>query len=379
MADSNQQMPRTPVPNPAAADGEPVVLFTLNGEPVYTGSDVTASGTGGGTVDNTARATANSAFSISVIGTNAAATAQSTANSAQATGNSAFSVAVAGTNAAAAASTLATSGSNTGYAALQIAKAGTNYLISSSGTYYVRTDGNDSNDGTANTAGGAWRTIQQGVNFLSAHIIDGAATVQLKIADGTYAENVVLRRNIGPGAISIVGNNAAPASVVVNSGSGFGFLANGVYSLSGVRMVAQLTGGGAVAVVGAGARMTISVVEYGPVNTHHNRAVQGGFISLAGAYSVTGTAATHYSSDTTGAVSLNGITVTISGTPAFSTAFAVAAGSGSVYATAITFSGAATGTRYSAALNGVIFTNGGGANYFPGNGAGASTTGGQYA
>ena len=160
MADSNQQMPRTPVPNPAAADGEPVVLFTLNGEPVYTGSDVTASGTGGGTVDNTARATANSAFSISVIGTNAAATAQSTANSAQATGNSAFSVAVAGTNAAAAASTLATSGSNTGYAALQIAKAGTNYLISSSGTYYVRTDGNDSNDGTANTAGGAWRTIQ---------------------------------------------------------------------------------------------------------------------------------------------------------------------------------------------------------------------------
>lgn len=351
MADSNQQMPRTPVPNPAAADGEPVVLFTLNGEPVYTGSDVTASGTGGGTVDNTARATANSAFSI----------------------------AVAGTNAAAAASTLATSGSNTGYAALQIAKAGTNYLISSSGTYYVRTDGNDSNDGTANTAGGAWRTIQQGVNFLSAHIIDGAATVQLKIADGTYAENVVLRRNIGPGAISIVGNNAAPASVVVNSGSGFGFLANGVYSLSGVRMVAQLTGGGAVAVVGAGARMTISVVEYGPVNTHHNRAVQGGFISLAGAYSVTGTAATHYSSDTTGAVSLNGITVTISGTPAFSTAFAVAAGSGSVYATAITFSGAATGTRYSAALNGVIFTNGGGANYFPGNGAGASTTGGQYA
>jgi hypothetical protein len=40
--------------------------------------------------------------------------------------------------------------------------------------------------------------------------------------------------------------------------------------------------------------------------------------------------------------------------------------------------GTVTGQRYNVAANGVIFTNGGGANYLPGNAAGASATGGQY-
>jgi hypothetical protein len=44
----------------------------------------------------------------------------------------------------------------------------------------------------------------------------------------------------------------------------------------------------------------------------------------------------------------------------------------------VTYSGAATGSRYGAALNGVIQTNGGGATYFPGNSAGSTSVGGQY-
>lgn len=43
-----QQLPVTYVPNPNAADGADVELFTLNGSPVYTGSDITVSGGGGG-------------------------------------------------------------------------------------------------------------------------------------------------------------------------------------------------------------------------------------------------------------------------------------------------------------------------------------------
>jgi len=38
-----------------------------------------------------------------------------------------------------------------------------------------------------------------------------------------------------------------------------------------------------------------------------------------------------------------------------------------------------TGRKYSASLNGVISTNGGGANFFPGPTAGIQATGGQYA
>jgi hypothetical protein len=44
----------------------------------------------------------------------------------------------------------------------------------------------------------------------------------------------------------------------------------------------------------------------------------------------------------------------------------------------VTFSGNATGARYSALLNGVLYTGGGGANYFPGNAAGSTGSGGQY-
>jgi hypothetical protein len=45
----------------------------------------------------------------------------------------------------------------------------------------------------------------------------------------------------------------------------------------------------------------------------------------------------------------------------------------------VTFSGAATGARYFANMNSIIQTNGGGANFFPGDSAGSTATGGQYA
>ena len=43
---TGQILPITYVPNPAAADGAPVELFTLNGSPVYTGDVLTVSATG---------------------------------------------------------------------------------------------------------------------------------------------------------------------------------------------------------------------------------------------------------------------------------------------------------------------------------------------
>jgi hypothetical protein len=54
------------------------------------------------------------------------------------------------------------------------------------------------------------------------------------------------------------------------------------------------------------------------------------------------------------------------------------AGDDGIYATNNVFTGSATGPRYHVHLNGVIFTNNKGANYFPGLAAGSTSTGGQY-
>ena len=72
-----------------------------------------------------------------------------------------------------------------------------------------------------------------------------------------------------------------------------------------------------------------------------------------------------------------GWTVSLTGTPAFFR-FANAQTLGVIEATLATFSGSATGVRYNVVNNAVISTNGGGANFFPGNSAGSSGTGGQY-
>jgi hypothetical protein len=60
--------------------------------------------------------------------------------------------------------------------------------------------------------------------------------------------------------------------------------------------------------------------------------------------------------------------------------FAQAALCGVVYAFNNTASGSFVGQRYFASMNGCVTSNGGGANYFPGNTAGSTAaTGGQYA
>lgn len=53
--------------------------------------------------------------------------------------------------------------------------------VASATTYYVRTDGNNANAGTANTAGGAWRTIDYGADH-------AAAGDTVRVQAGTYVE-----------------------------------------------------------------------------------------------------------------------------------------------------------------------------------------------
>jgi hypothetical protein len=120
-------------------------------------------------------------------------------------------------------------------------------------------------------------------------------------------------------------------------------------------------------------------MEYGAVTAGHLLADSFANISVTANYTISGGGLMHLQASNGGYIVPGvGLTVTLTGTPAFSSAFAGAV-TGNIGTAANTYSGSATGSRYSATLNGVINTNGGGATYFPGNSAGSTATGGQYA
>ena len=81
--------------------------------------------------------------------------------------------------------------------------------------YYVRTDGSDSNAGTANTAGTAFKTIGKAISMIP-QIVNH--TVNIYVAAGTYMEDIFITGFTGSGAI-ILNPDAiiVSDSVVVNS------------------------------------------------------------------------------------------------------------------------------------------------------------------
>lgn len=242
-------------------------------------------------------------------------------------------------------------------------------------TYYVRTDGNDANSGLANNSSNAFLTVQRAVN-VSINSIDNAGhNITIQIADGTYSEDVVLGDCLGSGTITIQGNSGTPANVVVGSFMKWG--GGSSYTIKDLKF----TKVSATSAIGLryGARINFTNVNFGGSYTYHIESIFGANAICDGNYTISGGAAAHISARAFGGITIQSKTITLTGTPAFSTAFAECRYTGVMFANGNTFSGSATGSRYLVDLNGVIQTVGGGANYFPGNAAGSAATGGQYA
>lgn len=91
-------------------------------------------------------------------------------------------------------------------------------LLTADRTYYVRTDGSDSNDGTADTAGGAWLTLQHAWEWVSTNLRQNGYVVTIQVADGTYSAGIDNYNNpVSPtGVVYIRGNPTTPANVHIN-------------------------------------------------------------------------------------------------------------------------------------------------------------------
>ena len=273
---------------------------------------------------------------------------------------------------------------NTGGAVTVTIPTGGREVLSANRTYYVRTDGSDSNNGLANTSGGAFLTIQKAADVITETLDLASYTATVQVADGTYTSGVTLRKCHGRGGYGVAvlqGNSGTPANVVISATS-----ANAILSTANANewlvkdLKVQTTTSGHGIYASVNAYISFENIVFGACATSQVYAAYGGTAAASGNYSITGGAPYHWIVALGGRIVVSGKTITLTGTPAYSTGFAAASHCGVVSCSSNTFNGSATGKRYTNIVsNGIVDTGGGGASYLPGGTAGdAPTTGGQY-
>ncbi|MBX4889760.1 hypothetical protein [Rhizobium bangladeshense] len=249
-------------------------------------------------------------------------------------------------------------------------------------TVYVRTDGNDSNNGSANTAAAAFATIQGAINYIAAHYgaSANAITIQLGIT-GTYAAPT----SIFPGAsINIKGDVANASGYLIQQATSTVDVLTvpGAYCLLQGLTLRNMNNGSHWATATNGGLIELDNVRFtanaGVTGYSMLHAVYGGSVRAIGPITVAASCQAIFLGSAGSVNVLTGVTVTLSGSLTFSQATAVAYATGAIFLSGAVFSGSATGPRYLATMNGIVSTQGGGASFIPGSTAGSTASGGQY-
>lgn len=259
-------------------------------------------------------------------------------------------------------------------------------------TYYVRTDGSDSNTGLTDSAGGAFLTIQKAVNVCLQNLDFMGYNVTVQVGTGTFTGAVEVN---GPhvsggstvagttsGKLILKGDTTTPSNVVISTTSAtcIKALHGAIVYVEGFKVTAATSGHGVFATNGSTIYVT-GKMDFGAFASTQAQvlAVNQSVVNITTDYNITAGFGYHYQALHSSSIYCQSRTITLTGTPAIGSQFANAVYVSALQVNGNTYSGSATGTRYYAALNGVIWTNGGGASYFPGDVAGSTATGGQYA
>lgn len=250
-------------------------------------------------------------------------------------------------------------------------------VLTAARTYYVRTDGNDSNTGLADTAGGAFLTIGKAMDVAKTLDLNGQV-LTIQVRSGTYAESVTLPNVVGfwgAGACVLIGDTTTPGNVVISSTSANALICSGIYTAwqcKGLSVKTTTSGSGVYALNGL---VYLYDFEFQDMATSgaHMFASTGGNIRVMSNYRVTGNATYHYYTTGTGSfVNTANRTCTIDfggASKAFSY-WCYCIVKGQVYAYSMTFTlvggSAVTGVRRYIYTHGHVFVNGAAASYFPG-------------
>lgn len=243
---------------------------------------------------------------------------------------------------------------------------------------YVSTTGSDSNSGL--TASSPFATIQHAINVAIGNYDSGGQGIFIQLADGTY--NIpnaiaVYAPLPGGGQLYIQGNASNMGNVVLSAAANQSVL----IAYSGGNVWLQwLTMQGTTGSTCLNA-LNNGTVQFANVNfgafpssaASQLYIVPTGVVKAQGPYTISGSTGWHIC-NSGGYVQIAGQTITLTGTPAFAQQFVLSqVGYTQLYSN--TYSGSATGVRYSVTWNGVLQTNG---QYtsLPGSTAGSTATGG---
>jgi hypothetical protein len=269
---------------------------------------------------------------------------------------------------------------STGFVANQ-----TRIVLSAPLTLFVdNVAGSDSNDGL--TSGTAFATMAKAFSVATTNYDTRGNNITVQAAASQSWTNISYSGYLaGGGALVLNLNGGTVTSSTANIGAITIYTGVGstVTSTGFILQNATITCSGG----GIGLEITSGFVILGTGNTfgscpggiHIEIDSQLSRLLAQAGYTISGGAANHEVSIASGLIDFNtaAFTRTITGTPAFSSSFALAQGAGIIF-DFMTNSGSATGKRYIANTNGTIFTNFGGPNALPGNVAGAISTGGSY-
>ena len=259
--------------------------------------------------------------------------------------------------------------------------------LSANRTYYVRTDGSDSNDGLTNSAAGAFLTPQKAWDTIQNTLDLAGFTVTVRLGDGTYSSSLnctgpVQGQEIASSVTfrSDSGSNTA-CIISVSSGNAVAVVTGAKIFIRDIKLETTGSGNDCILCADAGSIVQMTNLNFGSCINRHIEVRRGALLQQFSGYTISGGAIRHIMAANNGIIEMDSTgTVTLSGTPAFSGQFARATICGSIYINnaRVTYSGAATGQRYFSSSNGAIDTDGGGATYLPGSVAGSNDGGAGY-
>lgn len=242
---------------------------------------------------------------------------------------------------------------------------------------YVRSDAtSNNNDGGENTVGRAFKTISAAVAFLTTKLpynpanADAIGGWKISVADGSYAEivklgnhpyvNVTLEGNLSTPANCTI---AGPADAVTAIGT------DAAWIIQGFKITAAAGSGLRVE---QGAALSFQTLNFASCSASHILSKNGATVIAIGGYTISGNAGFHVDVQRGSRIEVDTRTVTISGTPAFTT-FARVWDVSIYYSSGSTYSGSVTGAKYD--VDGCsVYHNGG---TMPGSVAGSENHGGQ--